>query len=221
MARRTAARRAGQRQREKSERIVAPSVRALNAVIQDIKVLDMKAGLIRKASRLLPFLYVLLVLSLLSAFALGVFGVFLALGCGSLISGPTGYLTRRADHRDDLVSVKRRLAAAFPNIDSNITLYVMGIDKVRVSGLVPLSALRQLDGDMIQSIDKDGRFPLGDYRHLVLAMSSAEDDNRVIGLPHEELKTFPWAVKAQSYEFPDSDIHALLNGSRETTLVWS
>lgn len=235
MARRSGAvQRRRAEKRKEAEAAVDPTTMIVANIIQDLKLIALKASLISKATRLMPFLYIGFAISLLiipasvipdlqsekSLIRIPYVALFLVSVVASQIWGPVGRHTRREKHRADLLDVKARLQQSLQILGRDKFVYAMGIAAISKDGIEPTSNFQKVDMELVQALSEDGLFPLGKYRYLAVAISDGEGDVTKLTLNHRDLKEYPWYVEAKKRGISDEDIDALLNDAKQTTLVW-
>ena len=174
----------------------------LESISQDLKLIDIKRGVIRTNTRRLPFLYAGLgILGLpLAGSILAVSPIFIFL-FGSLFSavagntfGPIGALERRKNAIKEIERLRAAVGAAVFELPDAVSPKVFGFLKATKTDLLLTGQSLDLRTMNMQEIDDKGTLPFAPYKSLGMVFRGADGS---VELAHPAIKNQYWLIEAR------------------------
>ena len=183
----------------------------LESISQDLKLIDIKRGVIRINTRRLPFLYVGL-----GIFGLPLAGAVLAISpiliflFGSLFSavagstfGPVGALERRKNAIKEIERLRAAVGAAVFELPETVSPKVFGFLKATKTDLLLTDHSLDLRTMNMQEIDDKGTLPFAPYKSLGMVFRSADG---TVDLAHPAIKNQYWLIEARLKGLSDETV---------------
>lgn len=158
-----------------TNRMRDPSERALEIVLQELKVIDIKRRSIQSGKRREPFLFMLLAIAAIpvgiAAISVSMLGLFISGGIlaavSSQIYGPTGTRGRRGAAQAAIDKSINKIAEALPTLDGKFALRIFGLISAKPGNLILTDEAYDLDRSALEAVDANGAFFEAKYTYLV------------------------------------------------------
>ncbi len=188
----------------------------LERISHNLKLIDIKRGVIRTNTKRLPFLYI----------GLGVFGVPLAGAVmaispififlfGALFSavagstfGPVGALQRRKDSFKEIERLRAAVGADVFELSDDVSPKVFGFLKATKTSLVLTDQCMDLRTMNMQDIDDRGILPFAPYKSLGMVFRTPDGG---IDLAHPAIKNQYWLIEVRLKGLSDEVIQSALD----------
>ena len=187
----------------------------LESISQDLKLIDIKRGVIRINTRRLPFLYAGLgILGLpLAGAVLAISPIFIFL-FGALFSavagntfGPVGALERRKNGIKEIERLRAAVGAAVFELPDAVRPKVFGFLKATKADLLLTDQSIDLRTMNMQDIDDNGTLPFAPYKSLGMVFRSADG---TVDLAHPAIKNQYWLIEARLKGLSDDVVRGAL-----------
>jgi hypothetical protein len=185
--------------------------KTLERMSQNLKLIDIKRGVIRINTKRLPFLY-----AGLAIFGLPLAGAVLALSpiliflFGALFSavaantfGPIGAIERRKDSIKEIERLRAAVGTDLFDLPEGVNPQIFGFRRATKTELALTEQCIDLKTMQMQDIDEKGTLPFAPYKSLGMFFRAADG---AINLAHPAIKNQYWLIEARLKGLSDETI---------------
>ena len=187
--------------------------KTLERISQNLKLIDIKRGVIRTNTRRLPFLYIglgifgfLLLGAILaiSAIMIFIFGALFSAVAGNTF-GPIGAIERRKEAAKEIERLRAAVGADLHDLQDGAGPQVFGFIRATKTALELTDRCIDLKTMNMQDIDNKGTLPFAPYKSLGMFFRTPDG---TIDLAHPAIKNQYWLIEARLRGLSDEAILA-------------